>query len=118
MCNNLMEFEVYYLDEASAERDAIPDATERNAVLTVVEKLQALGFRLPFPHCSSVQGEDGRGLWELRPRSGNSPYRVLYKRIGPKTFVLAAVVPEAEVDPPGFRRGVRQAQYRLEEVEG
>jgi hypothetical protein len=33
-------------------------------------------------------------------------------------FVLAAVGPEAEVDPRGFKRAVVTAEERLEEVEG
>jgi hypothetical protein len=41
----------------------------------------------------------------------------LYRRVG-DVFVLAAVGPEAEADPRGFKRAVVAAEERLEEVEG
>ena len=39
-----------------------------------------------------------------------------YRRFG-DVFVLAAVGPEAEADPRGFKRAVMAAEERLEEVE-
>jgi hypothetical protein len=47
--------------------------------VTAVDKLQQLGTILRFPHCSHgnhVQGSEH--LWELRPRSGRSPWRAFY----------------------------------------
>jgi hypothetical protein len=41
---------------------------------------------------------------------------VFYRRLG-ETFALAAVGPEAEADPRGFKRAVAAAEGRLEEVE-
>jgi hypothetical protein len=89
-------------------------AAERLAVDNAVAKLEALGPDLPYPHSSSVQGAGG--LRELRPRGGRSPARPLYARVG-GTFVVAAVGPEAQHDPRGFRRACQAAAERLAEVE-
>jgi hypothetical protein len=84
---------------------------EQAAADHAVEKLVTLGPRLPYPHQSAVQGE--RGLRELRPRGGRSPWGALYKRRG-SIFVLAALAPEAEANSRGFGRAVRLARRRLE----
>jgi hypothetical protein len=84
---------------------------EQAALDHAVEKLAALGQQLPYPHQSAVRGQ--RGLRELRPRGGRSPWRALYERRG-AAFVIAAVAPEAEVDSRGFDRAVRLARRRLE----
>ena len=46
------------MDEAAEERLPLP-ATERNALLNAVEKLEAFGPQLGYPHTSSVQGFPG-----------------------------------------------------------
>jgi hypothetical protein len=84
---------------------------EQVALDHAVEKLAVLGPRLPYPHQSAVQGQ--QGLRELRPRGGRSPWRALYERQS-SAFVIAAVAPEAEVNPRGFDRAVRLARRRLE----
>ena len=84
---------------------------EQAALDHAVEKLAAHGPQLPFPHQSAVKGQ--RELRELRPRGGRSPWRALYERRG-GAFVIAAVAPEAAVDPRGFHRAVRLARRRLE----
>jgi hypothetical protein len=84
---------------------------EQAALDHAVEKLAALGPRLPYPHQSAVKGH--QGLRELRPRGGRSPWRALYERRG-GAFVIAAVAPEANVDTRGFDRAVRWAGQRLE----
>lgn len=99
--------------EAEAELDALP-TKERVAVMHAVEKLAAVGPALPFPHQSKVKGAEG--LRELRPRGGRSQWRALYGRVG-DAFVIAAVGPEALVNPRGFRRAVIAATKRLDEVE-
>ncbi len=66
---------VVFTDEAAEERLVLP-ATERNALLHAVDKLEAFGPQLGFPHTSAVQGH--LGLRELRPRAGRSPWRALY----------------------------------------
>ncbi len=99
--------------EAEAELDRLT-ATERVAMLNAVEKLKALGPTLPFPHQSKVQG--ATGLRELRPRAGRSRWRGFYGQVG-DVFVMAAVGPEANVDPRKFTRAVRAATTRLAEIE-
>ena len=105
--------EVPFHPEASEELRALP-VGERIALLAAVEKLEAYGDRLGFPHTSSVRGADR--LRELRPRAGRSPWRAFYRRIG-DALVIAAVGPEAEVDPRGFRAAVRSAERRLAQIE-
>jgi hypothetical protein len=100
--------------QAEGELRRIP-ATERVALLNAAQKLEALGPDLGYPHSSAVRDADR--LRELRPRAGRSPWRGFYRRFG-DVFVLAAVGPEAEVDPRGFKRAVVAAEERLEEVEG
>ncbi len=110
-------FEVLWHPEAVQERDEIKDAGERVAIMTAEEKLRQLGRYLPAPHSRAVEGEEGRGLRELRPRGGKSRWRPLYRQIGPETFVILAVAPEVETDPVGYSRTVRHAQERFAELE-
>lgn len=87
---------------------------DRVAILAAVEKLRELGLALRFPHSSQIKGASR--LRELRPRSGKSPIRAIYRRIG-ETFVIGSVGPEARADPRGFRNAVRKAEIRLDAVE-
>jgi hypothetical protein len=77
-------------------------------------KLGAYGPLLGYPHTSAVRG--AQALRELRPRAGRSPYWALYRQVG-EVFVVAAIGPEAQSDPRGFRRAMRRAQERLAKVE-
>jgi hypothetical protein len=97
--------------EAEEELRKLP-TEEQLALDHAIGKLAALGPRLPYPHQSAVRGS--QGLRELRPRGGRSPWRALYGRRG-DSFLIAAVAPEAEVDPRGFQRAARTARRRLEE---
>jgi hypothetical protein len=83
-------------------------------MLHAVEKLQALGPTLPFPHQSAVRGAGD--LRELRPRAGRSRWRAFYRRIG-DVFVIAAVGPEAEADRRGFEAATGSASTRLQNIE-
>jgi phage-related protein len=103
---------VAYVAEAVAERDQLP-AGERSALHNAIAKLEAVGPMLDYPHTSAVQG--AAGLRELRPRAGRSPWRALYRQVG-DGFVIAAVAPEAQQDPRGFRRACSAAQKRLSEL--
>src|ERR1700722_17758901 len=98
-----------YVAEAVREREALVPR-EKAALINAEAKLAALGATLPFPHSSAVQGTDR--LRELRPRDGRSPWRALDRQIGGQ-FVIAAVCPEASVDPRGFAAACRQAESRL-----
>ncbi len=84
--------------------------------MTAVAKLEAFGDQLGAPHSSQVKGSRV-GIRELRPRSGRSPWRVLYRRVA-DAMVIVAVGPEAEHDPRGFGRAVRRAEERLKEIAG
>lgn len=98
---------------ARQELRAVP-SKERAALLNAEEKLVALGQLLGYLHTSAIQGA-GKGLRELRPRRGNSPWRALYRRIG-GAFVIGAIAPEAQTDPRGFRAAVVAAEQRLDEI--
>ena len=108
-----MVWEVRYHDEAEQERNAL-QATERVALEHATDKLATFGPQLPFPHQSRVQSV--KDLRELRPRAGRSAWRALYRRLS-DVFVIAAVGPEAQSDPRGFRRAMTSALRRLQEVE-
>lgn len=84
---------------------------EEVAIRTVMLKLEALGSRLPYPHQSAVRRAED--LHELRSRSGRSPWRAFYRRIGTEDFLIESVGPEALVNLQGFRRSVRIAEERI-----
>ena len=102
---------------ADAERAAISDASERNAIQHAREKLEALGPQLGAPHTSAIRGEEGSGMRELRPRAGRSRWRPIYRRVQPGTFVILAIAPEAQIDKRGFDQKVTNARRRFEELE-
>lgn len=79
----------------------------RQAVLV----LEVYGDQLGAPHSSRVRG--ARNLRELRPRSGRSPWRGFYRRIGAE-MVIGAFGPEAQADAQGFARAARLAEERLD----
>lgn len=103
--------DVEIVPEARVELKALPP-DELKAMFNALEKLQALGARLPYPHSSQVQGTP---LRELRPRAGRSPWRALYQRLGDR-LVVVAIAPEAQHDPRGFKRAVTQAKRRLQNI--
>jgi hypothetical protein len=103
---------VVYLPEAEKERDELP-AVERNALYNAVAKLEAIGPTLNHPHTSAVQGAPG--LRELRPRTGRSPWRALYRQVGDR-FVVAAIAPDAQPNQRGFRRACRAGESRLRDL--
>jgi hypothetical protein len=118
-----LDVEVLWHASALDEREAIANPDERLAIQNVVEKLEAMGIRLGYPHSSDVRGtkrsKHGKKmtLRELRPRRGRSPWRLLYRRIG-DTMVVAAVAPDGEDDPAGYDDAIVRAQERLAVLEG
>ncbi len=106
--------DVSFHPAARAELDSLP-APERRAMDHAIEKLQALGAQLPFPHASRVRG--AATLFELRPRAGRSRWRAFYRQVG-MAMVVAAIGPEATVDARGFARAAKVAQQRLNALEG
>lgn len=75
-----MAFRVAWDEDAREELRRLP-AVEARAVMTAVAKLEAFGDQLGAPHSSQVKGSRA-GIRELRPRSGRSPWRALYRRVG------------------------------------
>ncbi|MHB1537778.1 MAG: hypothetical protein ACYCUM_06390 [Solirubrobacteraceae bacterium] len=110
-------YTVLWHPAADAERAAISAAGERAAIQHAREKLEAIGPRLSTPHSSAIKGEDGSGLRELRPRTGRSRWRPIYRQIGPGVFVILAVAPEAAIEKRGFEGKVRDARRRFEGLE-
>lgn len=105
--------QVVYHPEADAEELRL-QARERVALGHAVEKLEALGEKLGYPHSSAVKGV--KKLRELRPRAGRSPWRAFYRRVS-DVMVIGAVGPEAEQDQRGFSKAVALAIERLAEIE-
>lgn len=103
---------VAFTPEAEDELERLP-ANERIAILNTIEKRQAFGDRLPYPHSSAVKGSK---LRELRPRSGRSAWRAFYRRID-DLMIVAAIGPEAQSHSSGFNRAVALALQRLSEYE-
>lgn len=96
--------------EAVTEYQAL-DAREAAAVDAAIEKLEALGPRLPFPPLKP--GEKLGKLRELRPRAGRSQTRVFYAQSDESTFTIGSYGPKADFDPKGFKRSVAAAERRL-----
>jgi hypothetical protein len=113
VCYNVPVWTVRLLDPADGEYQALL-SREKTAMTHAMEKLEALGPLLSYPHSSDVRGVTG--IRELRPRAGRSPWRAFYRRIGSE-MVIGAVGPEAESNPSGFHRAVRDALQRLENFE-
>ncbi len=84
---------------------------------SAANKLEAVGLRLGYPHSSAVKGKDGKGFRELRPRSGNSKWRPIYRRVGDTDFVIFSVAPEAQINAPAYEKAVRAAKERFEAME-
>lgn len=98
---------------SAVEERAALEPRERAAVDNVIEKLRVIGINLGNPHSSAVRG--GTKMRELRPRAGRSRTRVLYGRLG-DAFVIAAIGPEANADPRGFKRALASAEERLAQI--
>jgi hypothetical protein len=105
-----MTWRVTILPEAEAELADVPIA-DQVAIGNAIEKLIAFGDRLGAPHSSAIRGA-AETLRELRPRGGRSRWRALYRRVG-RRFVIAAIGPEASVNPAGFQRAIANALTRL-----
>ncbi|MGA7671293.1 MAG: type II toxin-antitoxin system RelE/ParE family toxin [Nitrolancea sp.] len=89
------------------------ETRERVAMLNVVEKLEQLEDRLPYPHSSAVKNTK---LRELRPRAGRSRWRAFYRRVG-DLLIIGAIGPEAKVDSRAFAHAVEAAEQRISEFE-
>jgi hypothetical protein len=88
---------------------------------TRVRRTSSCGIRQQAQNAISrgraVQGEPGKGIRELRPRAGRSPWRPIYRRVSPWRFVILAVAPEAQIDSRGYDVAVVRAAERFGELE-
>lgn len=91
---------------------AIKSKEERKAIFNAVEKLRELGERLPPPHMKPLQGESASGLYELRPRRGDSDWRALYRRFG-STYVILGFDRHDNFSALVARAQKRSPQYTL-----
>ncbi|MCX6020278.1 MAG: type II toxin-antitoxin system RelE/ParE family toxin [Chloroflexi bacterium] len=101
---------VDYLPEAQDEFNQM-SYREKSSLIQVAMKLELNGNQLSFPHSSQVKGVSN--LRELRPTGGRSRVRAFYRQVGDR-FVIAAIGPEANIDPAGFSRVVNAALRRLD----
>ncbi|MDX6671099.1 MAG: hypothetical protein QOI91_1462 [Solirubrobacteraceae bacterium] len=90
---------------------AVKSKGEIKALLNVVEKLRALGEQLVPPHMKPLGGEGAAGLRELRPRQGSSDWRLIYRRIGERAYVILSVGTHDEFDKLVARAQDRGRQY-------
>lgn len=104
---------VSYLQAAADELNSLPPL-EQVAIQHAVEKLEVTGVRLPAPHCAPVKGVEG-SWWELRPRRGNCPWRLIYTRVSVDEFKIAAMAPDGETNPRQFKQACQNAAERLVE---
>ena len=64
-----------------------------------------------------------RACWRIvqdlrrRPRAGRSRWRPIYRRVQPRTFVILATAPEAQIDKRRFAQKIKNARQRFEELE-
>jgi len=96
------------------KRNEAPSPLETGGRRPCDRKAAAIGIKLGFPHTSKMVGADN--IRELRPRASRSRVRPLYRRVG-GTFVIAAIGPEAQSDPTGYKRSIRIAEQRLAAIE-
>jgi hypothetical protein len=101
---------VLHLGEALEELGGVrsSDAAEYQAIRTVADKLKNLGPRLVRPHSGNVQGYPD--LRELRPRAGNSPWRVIYRRFG-NLMIIGGVAHKSS-----FEADAQRAARRLDRI--
>ena len=69
--NTTAEFDAWFLSVY------VEDKPEARAINRVLELLKMQGMNLGFPHSSAVKGAE-YAIRELRPRSGDSRFRVFY----------------------------------------
>jgi hypothetical protein len=97
---------VYFHADAVRDFESVKSKGDRVAVLHSIEKLRYRGPTLSSPYMKSLKGEPD--LFELRPKSGATPMRPIYSRVG-STFVILAVAP----DKKRLSRAIRDARGRL-----
>lgn len=82
-----MEWDVEGSDEFSEWFGALT-AREQGDVIAAVDRLQASGPRLGFPHSSGIRESRHSHMRELRIQHAGRPYRVLYAFDPRRTAIL------------------------------
>lgn len=82
-----MEWDVEGTDDFEAWFDDLTE-DERESVIKVVDRLQAWGPNLGFPHSSDVRSSRHSNMRELRIQHAGRPYRVLYAFDPRRTAIL------------------------------
>lgn len=89
-----------------------------SATSHVIDKLEAMGLALDYPHSSAIEGTD-LPLRELRPSAGKSPIRVFYI-FDPKRDAVLLIGGDKSNDKRFYDRMISRAthiwaQYKLEQ---
>ncbi len=81
---------------------------ERKAAYNAVDKLRRVGEALAPPHMKPLKGEPN--LNELRPRQGQSPTRLIYRRFADVYVILAVAKDKSDFEKkkPIARERARQ----------
>jgi len=98
--------------DAAIELASVQSKAERKAIYATVAKLRVLGEQLTPPHMKPLQGRAARTLRELRPRRGDSPWRLIYRRRG-EGYVVLAVAHKDDFDAT-VQRAAERALWHVE----
>lgn len=82
--------------DAFLDLEDVKSHGDRKAIANVLKKLSRLGPRLAPPHMKPLQGE--AGLFELRPKRGASPVRMIYVRREDRFVVLSSAASKKSLD--------------------
>lgn len=78
---------VFNAQAAVEYAEQVKSKSERKAIAAAIKKLEEMGEQLAPPHIKRLQRASG--LCELRPRRGDSDWRLVYRRVGPGYVVFA-----------------------------
>ena len=82
-----MAWEIEYTDEFGAWWATLTE-TEQEDVDAYVQRLEARGPNLPYPHSSGINGSRHDHMRELRVQSHGHPFRVFYAFDPRRTAIL------------------------------
>lgn len=99
---------VTYDQEAAWEINGVKGASDRDSLQRVVDRLARMGPEMGPANMKLLRGAPG--ILELRPRAGDSAFRLLAVRAGPHYVILAVVTKKK------FAKGLFDAQTRLKNI--
>jgi len=100
---------VTYDPEAVREMGRVKGASDRDSLQRVVDRLARMGPEVGPANIKLLRGAPG--ILELRPRAGDSAFRLLAVRAG-RHYVILAVVTKKK-----FAKGLFDAQTRLKKYQ-